>query len=275
MYRKAMVAMVTACLSASAVGQSPMSTRTPDDIATFQVAQDLSYNGKHPEAREKFNAYAKKYPRDLFVPIRMSYDYLGDQGLGKMAPEERQRIEQQIIDMLDGAIQTYQSEQCNETDLNGIGKGQLDCKYVGAALYSAREVWWIKRNGPIGSGASARNFFNCAVNSRSTLTRFLIGVHEYEASKQSGGARFLLGIIGIPHDQEEALKIIEGSFSDQSPFSADVFLYVLRIEVEHGPGWQELESTLPDTDIRTILLPRYPGNRILQEKSFTDSIEYH
>lgn len=273
----AMVALLlTACVSAPALDQS---------TKTFPEGVRLSYDGDHQEARREFLAYKKAHPDDLLSALRLDYDYLFDVNTSEGEYGS-------LLRDADAAIGIFEAEKragtpCSGTDLKGIAGDTLDCDYVGAALYSFRVAIRIKKDGKFADwkedGEDDRQFFAYAVPSARAgcvQAEFLLAVHEYEASSARVlGAPLLVPWIlkkkGIPVDRDDALRNLVASLRDKSPFADDVRFYILRIELEHKEGDQELEKKASPAALIAILQPKYPHNRMFEDSldSFSDSFE--
>jgi hypothetical protein len=265
------------CLSAPADGFQWGASEDTSGAQIFFQAVALSYDGNHQVARKKFAEYQLNHPDDLLAPIRVSYDHLFDVNLSKMTKGDYD----DLIKAMDSAIAIFESKRCAGTDLRQLAGDTLDCDYVGAALYSARVVWRIKRDGAFHNrsenGADDKQFFVHAERSKSPQAKFLLGIHEYEASnaKWHGiGASWALKLHGTPVDQDEAIRNIEASFANESPFADDVWFYVLRLELQHKPGAETLAKNHSPASIIARLQPKHPHNRIFADglsSSFTDS----
>ena len=268
------------CLSASASENDGATRRhepAGDDVRLFYQALRDSYDGRHAAAREEFREYQERHPDDMFVPVRILYDHLfdiHDAGLegGEYAA---------LLAMMNGAISRFARVGCAGTDLQGIGNGMLDCNYVGAALYSSREALYLAFHGTFWRmmhkdiiGADDRQFFFYVHQEHpSVQTMFLEGLHEYEAGNSAWS--LVLKMENIPTSMDDALRIVSGTFGDESPFADDVWFFALRTELERKAGAERIERIHPPAEIIARLQPKYPDNRIFSDgltSSFKDPL---
>ncbi len=291
--------MFAACVLAPVLTAQKNASSCPGDACAFLEAQNLSYNGYHkghysyeayhPGAREMFRQYKSVHPDDFLSVIRMDYDYLFDVNA---SPAEYAALLQDV----DTAIARFEALKyagtpCAGTDLKGIARGALDCNYIGAALYSFREAIRIKKDGKFAdwnaNGVDDRQFFSYARTSASAgciQAKFLLAVHEYEAGNATLAGiphiiPWVLRTKGVPADRDDAVRKLAHALAanDQSPFADDIRFYVLRIELQHKYGAEELSKEFPPAALIAQLQPKYPHNRMFEDglESFSDTYEDH
>ncbi len=246
--------------SATAFGQDDVAQRKQqDDTHVFLEGVALSYNGDHAAAREKFQEYDRNHPDDLLGPLRMFYDRFFDVHSSKM--DEKQYRD--LLRDVNRTISIFETKGCTGTDLREIAGDTLDCEYVGAALYSFREVLFLKNHWILNLKAELaddKNFSIHAGRSASLQAAFLMGVHEYEKSEHFFG-----------RGREEAIRKISAALGDKSPFKDDIWFFVLRTESQNKEGMDDIAKRYPSGEISARLKAKYPDNRIFRDS--TDSFE--
>jgi len=248
------------CLSLTAFGiEDTAQDKQKDDAQVFLEALALSYNGDHVAARQKFQEYGRNHPDDLLGPLRIFYDRFFDVHSSKM--DEKQYRE--LLRDVNRAISIFETKACTGTDLREIAGNTLDCEYVGAALYSFREVLFLKNHWILNLKAEVaddRNFFLHASRSASLQAVFLVGVHEYEKSEHFFGK-----------GREQAIQKISASLNDKSPFRDDIWFFVLRMEAQKKDGMDGIARRYSAGGISARLKASYPNNRFFRDS--TDSFE--
>lgn len=273
------IAWITAgFVGTAARGQHPSErthtgTATQNDTALFRSAVMDSYDGQHETARRDFAEYEALHPDDLLARLRNLYDHQFD-----TRPDVPSNAYGAVMKEADDAIKIYEHVGCAGTDIRGLTGGTVDCAYIGAALYSFREVWRFEHAHfyrlPFVFGKikdDDRKFFACTRVSHAVQTQFLLGVHEYEMSRVAAVPFTASKLKGahIPFDRDDALRKMTSALVDTGPFADDVWFYLYHLERNHEKeAWaKELVEAHPLQSMRQRLEAKYPDNRVLWDGS--------
>lgn len=220
----------------------------------------LSYAGQHAEAQKEFEAYREKHPDDLLVYLRMGYDRFLGKPSAQISPEEYRSL----IALVSEAIAKYEKIGCSGTDIQSVAGTTLDCPYVGAALYSLRLTLVGKSDSWRKVGKDRDKFLLNAKQSRSRQALFLLGLYEYEPSRQWPPLRFMLrNFAKVPTNHDRAVATILRSLEGEpDPFRDDIWLFIFDVECacdgRGGPPDEAFLKKYPLKDLVNYLRAKYP-----------------
>jgi hypothetical protein len=241
--------------------------RSEDGILVFMRGIALSYSGRHAEAQKEFEEYRRAHPDDLLVYLRIGYDRF----LGRRSEDISRDEYRRLVDFMNEAIGKYEKIGCSGTDLKSLAGSTLDCPYIGAALYSLRMTLVGKSDSWRKVGKDRDRFLQCAKQSRSHQALFLLGVYEYEPSRQVWPIRFALQRFAhVPTDHAHAVATIFRSLEGEpSPFADDIWFFVFDAECAcdgmSGKADNAFVEKYPLKQVFEYLHARYPGNNKLKQ----------